>query len=256
MIEKYRKQFEELEKEAREVEESMHYVDGLFFSGNYIDNEKFDIWKTKVATFFSTVFKDNKIYYNHFVGAMKNIIKGTTNYKLFKEILYPIFISAKNYYLSGYGDSEESYLLDNTFSSFNAEKNPISEKLVFVIVPFNEKFDYIWKREIKNIVESLGLTCVRAGDLYNTNIVMKDIFEAIYSAGIVIADVTGRNASVFYELGIAHALRKELILITQDEKDTPFDLAQFHHCIYKDDSLGYKILREHLTKSIKRILNM
>jgi hypothetical protein len=41
---------------------------------------------------------------------------------------------------------------------------------------------------------------------------MWDVWNSIYSSSIIIADCTGRNPNVFYELGIAHTLGKPVIL--------------------------------------------
>lgn len=76
----------------------------------------------------------------------------------------------------------------------------------------------------------------------------------ILTASIIIADITNRNANVFYELGIAHSLGKEVILIAQGEEHIPFDLNRFRHCIYSNDGIGYKKLKQYIPDTIKDIL--
>ncbi|WP_083842821.1 helix-turn-helix domain-containing protein [Schlesneria paludicola] len=131
------------------------------------------------------------------------------------------------------------------------------DDLVFVLMPFTEPWsDYIWKEEIKPIVTGIDdhpLRCLRADDLFGHD-VMIDIYESIAAARIVIADITGRNANVFYELGIAHTLGKDVILLAQGTVHIPFDLLRFRHCIYSNDGPGYKILRKYLQNSIRGIL--
>lgn len=142
-------------------------------------------------------------------------------------------------------------------SIFHKRDLPLQENFVFALMPFTEAWsDYIWKEEIKPIVqgiEEIRLICKRADDLYGRD-VMQDIYESILTASIIIADITNRNANVFYELGIAHSLGKEVILITQGAEHIPFDLNRFRHCIYSNDGMGYKKLRQYLTDAIKDIL--
>ena len=129
--------------------------------------------------------------------------------------------------------------------------------LVFTLMPFTAGWsDYVWRREIKVIVESIpgySLVCLRADDLYGTD-VLQDIYESIAKAQIVIADITDRNANVFYELGLAHALGKEVILLAQGTQHIPFDLLRFRHCIYSNDGPGYEVLRTYLNAAIRSIL--
>ncbi|TQF06993.1 hypothetical protein E6W39_38420 [Kitasatospora acidiphila] len=130
--------------------------------------------------------------------------------------------------------------------------------LVFVLMPFSENWsDYIWRREVKQIVESIeghSLICRRADDLYGHD-VMVDVYESIATARIVIAEVTNRNANVFYELGLAHALGKDVIILAQDTSHIPFDLQRFRHCIYSNDGEGYDVLRNWLPEAVKAALN-
>ncbi|TOB98789.1 hypothetical protein CGJ93_24475, partial [Vibrio parahaemolyticus] len=54
------------------------------------------------------------------------------------------------------------------------------------------------------------------------------------SSKLVVANISGRNPNVFYELGIAHALGKDVILISRSEKDITFDLSSSQIIIYQD----------------------
>lgn len=131
------------------------------------------------------------------------------------------------------------------------------DNLVFVLMPFGEPWsDYMWRREIKPIVEGFSdfsLICRRADDLFGQDI-MIDVYESIVTARILIAELTGRNANVFYELGMAHALGKDVILLSQGTDHIPFDLNRFRHCIYSNDGPGYDKLRAYLPSAIRSIL--
>jgi hypothetical protein len=62
----------------------------------------------------------------------------------------------------------------------------------------------------------------------------------------VVADITGRNPNVFYELGIAHTYGQRVVLLAQGTEDIPFDLQRFRHILYEDNSDGYKALERGL----------
>ena len=61
---------------------------------------------------------------------------------------------------------------------------------------------------------------------------MRDIIQGVENANVVLADATDRNPNVDYEIGIAHARRRPVILITQDRGDIPFDLRQYRTIQY------------------------
>ena len=123
-----------------------------------------------------------------------------------------------------------------------------------VLMPFTASWsDRIWNRCIVPDVSALGFDPVRADDLYGHD-VMEDIWSMILSAEVVIADITGRNANVFYELGIAHTLGKSVILLTQTTADIPFDLNRFRHVIYEDNADGYERLRAGLGGALNEVL--
>ena len=80
---------------------------------------------------------------------------------------------------------------------------------------------------------------------------MRDIWSAIHAARVVVADCTGRNPNVFYEIGLAHAIGRQTILIAQSLRDVPFDLRSLRVIIYdrKDMRTFEKTLLETIKKS-------
>ncbi len=133
------------------------------------------------------------------------------------------------------------------------------ENMVFVLMPFKKPWsNRIWIDHIKPIVEGIEssprLVCKRADDLFGHDVLL-DIVSAIRSARIIIADITSKNANVFYELGIAHCEGKRVLLLTQDVKDIPFDLLRFRHIVYDDNSDGYKEMERGLKGAILEIIS-
>jgi hypothetical protein len=133
---------------------------------------------------------------------------------------------------------------------FKYRSKGIEPKKVFVLMPFTESWsDRIWNQFIKPICLATGMNPTRADDLYGRDI-MEDIWEGICTSRLIIADITGRNPNVFYELGLAHTIGKEVILLTQNVNDIPFDLNRYRHIIYQDNFDGYEILKKELNNSI------
>lgn len=108
---------------------------------------------------------------------------------------------------------------------------PIDNKpIVFVIMPFKEEISALYET-LKSSFEN-DFLFTNAGDLDNQQNILQDIVEGIYRANIVIADLTGLNPNVFYELGLAHAMNKKVIIITQDIGELPFDIKSYRAIEY------------------------
>lgn len=97
--------------------------------------------------------------------------------------------------------------------------------IVFVITPFNEDFLALYDELSRQFENDFEFT--NAGDLDNQQSILKDIVQGIHKADVIIADLTGLNANVFYELGLAHAMNKKVIIITQDLSELPFDIKSY-----------------------------
>ncbi len=85
---------------------------------------------------------------------------------------------------------------------------------------------------------------------------MSDIWRSTRNASVVLADVTGKNSNVFYELGLAHASKRPVILITGSLEDVPFDLKRLRVIEYnKDDENRGSILKDRITDSLRAALS-
>ena len=96
------------------------------------------------------------------------------------------------------------------------------------MMPFDAAFDAVYIT-LKNVAEQAGFRCNRADNIWENPAIIQDVVSHIDRSSVVICDCSGRNPNVFYEIGIAHTLGCEVILITQSEADIPFDLA-FEQC--------------------------
>ena len=103
--------------------------------------------------------------------------------------------------------------------------NTADKPIVFVIMPFSEEHLALYNELEEKFKDQFKFT--NAGDLDNQQNIIQDIVEGIHKADIVIADLTGLNPNVFYELGLAHAMNKKVIIITQDIDELPFDIKSY-----------------------------
>ena len=126
----------------------------------------------------------------------------------------------------------------------------IKEKYCFVLMPFLLEWSDSLYKHLKQILYSKEYSCERADDLYGSD-VLEDIWIAINTAELIIADITSKNPNVFYEIGIAHTLGKKVILLTQSTDDIPFDFKRFRHIIYKDNTDGFNVLEKEIPKYLK-----
>lgn len=135
----------------------------------------------------------------------------------------------------------------------------IDPRLAFVLMPFTADLTAIYEAFVKPTIESpeFGLLCRRADDIKSNRTIIQDVWKSLCEARLVIADMSRLNPNVMYELGIAHTLGKETILIYQrgEEIKFPFDLAHIRRIEYDNDATGGKQLEEELRATIAHILN-
>lgn len=120
--------------------------------------------------------------------------------------------------------------------------------LLSAMMPFGG-FDSVWNA-IQQVAENNFMTARRADSIWEYHEIIQDIVALIDSSAVIVCDCTGRNANVFYEIGIAHALGKEVILITQSADDIPFDLAHLRNIRYLNNGEGIERLKADLNSRI------
>jgi hypothetical protein len=116
----------------------------------------------------------------------------------------------------------------------------VDAKFCFVVMPFSsDELNIVYEDFVHPAIESeCGLRCERGDDLFGSDVIMDNIQRNIERARLVIADLTGRNANVFYEVGIAHTLKKPVLLLAQSISDVPFDLRHRRVLLYEYSPRG------------------
>jgi hypothetical protein len=130
----------------------------------------------------------------------------------------------------------------------------LDPNLCFVLMPFAETFQPIYDDHIRPVIQSEGLTCLRADEIRGTSLITRDIWEKINRARFLIADLTGQNPNVFYEVGLAHALGKDVLLLTQTMTDVPFDLRAMRCIVYSYTPRGMKEMESALRGAVSALM--
>jgi hypothetical protein len=124
---------------------------------------------------------------------------------------------------------------------------------VFVLMPFDPSFDDTYQIGIKQACDAAGAYSQRVDEQIYLENTLERIYNQIAKADIIVSDMTERNVNVFYETGYAHALGKQVILLTQNADDIPFDLKQYPHIVYEGSIVKLKTeLKKWVRHLIKR----
>lgn len=127
---------------------------------------------------------------------------------------------------------------------------------IFMLMPFEQPdLQEVYKDHIVKVAHACRLTIKRGDDFFTQQSIMQDIWGAINAAKLIIADCTGRNPNVFYELGIAHTLGKKTIVITREENDIPFDLRHLRYIKYDFTPRGMREFEKSLSDAISECLD-
>jgi DNA-directed RNA polymerase subunit N (RpoN/RPB10) len=113
----------------------------------------------------------------------------------------------------------------------------------FVMMPFGEWLDQYYRDIFMPAIKDAGMEPVRADELFSTGSVIEQIWDQIQRAKVLLADLSGKNANVFYELGLAHAACKPVVFTTANLDDVPFDLRHLRVVTYdiRDPAWGQKL---------------
>jgi len=115
----------------------------------------------------------------------------------------------------------------------------------FVMQPFVSPFGSYFNSIFKPAIEQAGLQAIRAdAEIFGTGKIMDQIWRGIRDASVLVAELTSKNPNVFYELGLAHALEKPVVLVASNQEDVPFDLLHIRVILYDqtDPFWGQKLV--------------
>ena len=123
----------------------------------------------------------------------------------------------------------------------------------FVLMPFDPRFDEVYEKLHATLQSpDLNLICRRADDVRAPNI-LETILKQIAQSEYVLADLTGSNPNVFYELGIAHCVKdaSSVVILAQDIGSVPFDLRHLRCILYEQNAEGLDALAKELIATFR-----
>jgi len=122
----------------------------------------------------------------------------------------------------------------------------------FILMPFGSWFDRYFKEIYVPATKEAGFEPLRADGLFSAGAVMEQVWAQIRKAKVLLADLTGKNANVFYELGLAHAARKPVVFVAGDIEDVPFDVRHLRVVVFDVREPGWSDkLRRDITTYLK-----
>ncbi len=135
-------------------------------------------------------------------------------------------------------------------------------KTCFVISPIGtpgsdirRRADQILKHVLKPAAQACGFEALRADEISEPGMITSQVIQHIIDDPLVIADLTGSNPNVFYELALRHAIRKPLVQIIQKDEKLPFDVAVMRTIpVDHTDLDSVEGAKEEITKQIAAIL--
>lgn len=129
---------------------------------------------------------------------------------------------------------------------------PIEKNKCFVIMPFKPEFDYIYG-EIKDGLNRAGFSCNRVDEITGSVPIIAKILNEILSSRYIIADLSGCNPNVFYELGVSHSFKDahNIIILKHKDSKVPFDIMHLTYIEYSEENP--KLLVSRILKNIEDV---
>lgn len=174
------------------------------------------------------------------------LMSGEERWKDVNHLFINSSVNKKDKYLSSSAVNPDRFL---DAMGIDQQSLKVIKDQIFVLTPFHSKF-YDEYHIIEDSCKELGLRVSRGDEKYIKGDILSHILQRICESKIVIANITGRNPNVFYELGLAHALGKPVIIISQGLDEIPFDLRSKQILVYDHPMELSKKLRDTLIRVI------
>lgn len=133
------------------------------------------------------------------------------------------------------------------------------KKTCFIITPIGEDNSDI-RRHINGIIDAAIIpsiddeyTVIVPHRMYETTAITKQIYQSIFKCNLVIANLTGLNPNVMYELAIRFCIGKPVIIIAEEGTVLPFDVKDHRAIFYANDAMGILELQNKLKNCLNTI---
>ena len=139
---------------------------------------------------------------------------------------------------------------------FGAARKRQGRADLFMLMPFEEELRVVFDTAVMNSAGAFDLKAERADVSSSSQAIISQVWSGIYNAKVIVADCTGRNANVLYEIGIAHTLGKETVLISQTPQNLPFDIAHLRILAYTNTPEGRTRLEQDLKRVLREVVSL
>lgn len=138
-----------------------------------------------------------------------------------------------------------------------AKEEVLVEKKCFIISPFGQdgsdvrrKAEGLIDSVIKPVLTELGFNAISSLDISKPGSITNQVIEHLLNDDLVIANLSGLNANVMYELAVRHAKRLPIVSLVEKGTSLPFDIAQERTIFYEDDMKGVTALKPVLQQAV------
>jgi len=126
--------------------------------------------------------------------------------------------------------NRKKMIVEPVFGNITYEIDP---NQIFLIMPFGETWSDNTHQIVNSAANESGMNIIRADEIFSPGSIIEDIWKLICKSGLIIADITVHNPNVFYELGLAHAIGKRVLLIKKEGGEkSPFDIGFWRYFEY------------------------
>lgn len=139
----------------------------------------------------------------------------------------------------------------------------MTKKKCFIVTPIGDdgsdirtKTDGLIASVIRPVLHELDYEAVAAHEVSDTGSITRQIVKSVLRDDLVVANLTGLNPNVMYELALRHAARHRVIQIAEKGTRLPFDILDQRTIFYQDTMAGSESLKKELSEAVSTVMNL